>query len=349
MNSRNKGHWLGVIPPQYIFSNRKFMGIAVNPPDFEPGSWCGAGKALYDSDLDLYILTSRPRMSKDDKRGFAASIYTSEDGVNNFNLEGSITKEEIMDLTGLSIASIEGTQLIRDPSTNNWYFYPSIDIGEEFVWGGKIWNTLLLTSTDLKGPWESKGIVLKNDQRYDEYQARDCSIDIIDGVYFNIYKAMDKNRNRRPGFATSLDGIDWKKHGVLTTDGKDECNFLSGSFFEGVNGPMFLGTQMLSNIDPNVEHEMVDKHNVKHGQSMVQFCAYTVDYRNLNLETIFRARWEPTSKYEHPVHPLLGYSSSLLDPKENRVLMYLEVIDPMTKKMGLNNTVERVLVFESRF
>src|SRR6056297_3562403 len=186
------GHWNGFVPPQYVYSNRKFKGVAVNPPNFIPGSWCGAGKAIYDSIRDEYILTSRPRESKNNRRGFAAEIYISQDGLTNFTLNASLSKEKVAELAGMEVASIEGTQLLRDPLTKKWHFYLSIDVGKEFVWGGMIWQTLLLTSSKLCGPWISKGVVLKNDREYDAHQARDGSIDIIDGRYFCIYKAKDK-------------------------------------------------------------------------------------------------------------------------------------------------------------
>ncbi len=343
------GHWNGFVPPQYVYSNRKFKGVAVNPPNFIPGSWCGAGKAIYDSIRDEYILTSRPRESKNNRRGFAAEIYISQDGLTNFTLNASLSKEKVAELAGMEVASIEGTQLLRDPLTKKWHFYLSIDVGKEFVWGGMIWQTLLLTSSKLCGPWISKGVVLKNDREYDAHQARDGSIDIIDGRYFCIYKAKDKESRRRPGLAISKDGISWDKPGALTIDGEVKFAFLSGSLFPGVNGPVFLGVEMLHETDEKVEHEKADKHGVKHGSSLVRFCSYNLDYRNLNLETIFRTSWEPSSPFEHKIHPLLGYSSSLYDPKQDRILMYLEAIDGnYTKKMGLNHTVERVLVYETK-
>jgi hypothetical protein len=287
-------------------------------------------------------------MARDNKRGYEAQIYSSEDGI-NFNLISKLTKEEVVDIAGLEAYSIEGTQLLKDPLTGLWYFYLSIDTGKDFVWGGIKWETLLLTSKNLNGPWNSEGLVLTVGDTYDVNQARDATIDIIDGRYFAIYKAKDKDSNRRPALAISRDGIEWKKHGVLKIDGQEQFAFLSGSLFPGVNGPVFLGCQMVAEIDQGVEHEAADKHGVKHGHSLVSFCAYNLDYRNMNLETIFRAKWEPASPYEHEKHPLLGYTTTLHDPNENRILMYVESIDGhYTQKMGLTETVERVLVYDTK-
>ncbi|MBD3352978.1 MAG: hypothetical protein GF364_15960 [Candidatus Lokiarchaeota archaeon] len=342
------GHWQGFIPPQYIYRNRQFKGIAVNPPDFNPGSWCGAGKAIYDDELEAFLITSRPRSAEGDKRGFAAEIYRSKDGVSDFKLVKSISKKDVTDLSGIEIHSIEGTQLLRDPLTNRWYFYISIDIGKDFVWGGLHWETLLLSADELEGPWKSEGVVLKNGDSYDAHQARDGTIDIIDGKWYCLYKAKDKNNDRRPAFAVSKDGIKWKKLGKLTIDGKEELAFLSGKLFPGATGLIFIGTEMIEQIDPKVAHVEADKHAVRHGSSMVNFCAYHVDLHNLNLDSIMRIPWEPLSPYEHKDHPLLGYSTSLYDPNANRILLYVEILDgEHTKKVGLNETVERVLVYQT--
>lgn len=33
--------WTGLILPRYIFVNRRFRGVVLDPPDFTPGSWIG--------------------------------------------------------------------------------------------------------------------------------------------------------------------------------------------------------------------------------------------------------------------------------------------------------------------
>ena len=35
-----------MIDPQSIFRLKKFVGIVLDPPNFEPGSWRGAGDLL---------------------------------------------------------------------------------------------------------------------------------------------------------------------------------------------------------------------------------------------------------------------------------------------------------------
>ncbi|RLG80981.1 MAG: hypothetical protein DRO40_10380, partial [Thermoprotei archaeon] len=62
--------WHGFFPPQTIFRRKRFKKIALNPPSFEPGSWCGAGKLWIDEENEEYWLTSRPRMGAK-KRGYA--------------------------------------------------------------------------------------------------------------------------------------------------------------------------------------------------------------------------------------------------------------------------------------
>ena len=68
----------------------------------------------------------------------------------------------------------------------------------------------------------------------------------------------------------------------------------------------------------------------------------------MNLETIFCVQWTPQSEYEHKRHPLLGYTSLVYDSIGNRILIYLEAIDrELTRQMGLNETVERVILYEA--
>lgn len=343
------GHWLGFPPPQYLYAKREFKGVALNPPDFNPGSWIGAGKAIYDLDRDEYLLSARPRSAADNQRGFAAEIYRSANGITDFTRVTSLSKAELMDLSGEEIHSVEGTQILRDPLTRHWHFYVSIDVGSDFVWGGLQWETLLLTAETLEGPWESRGLVLRRGTGFDANQARDGTIDVIDGRYYCLYKGKDKDHKRRPGLATSTDGVTWEKHGQFTIAGQDELAFLSGSLFPGGAGLVFLGTEMVEQVDPKIAHVAADEHAVRHGSSLVHYCAYTVDVAAMNLDPIVRMPWEPLSPHEHPDHPLLGYSTTLYDPRHRRFLMYLEIIDgEHTGQMGLNETVERVVVYESR-
>lgn len=37
--------WQGTVPPQYIFANRSFTCVALDPPDSNLGFWIGAGKS----------------------------------------------------------------------------------------------------------------------------------------------------------------------------------------------------------------------------------------------------------------------------------------------------------------
>jgi len=343
--------WQGRVPPQYVYSHLAFRGVALDPPDFEPGSWIGAGRALRDPETGGFLLTARPRWVKNDDRGFAANIYRSPDG-EGFSLAYSLTKREAAEASGLAIHSIEGTQLLLDPLTGSWHLYLSVDTGDAFVWGGVKWETLLLSSPEITGPWKSAGIVLGNDQPYDVHQARDSTIEILDGRWVCLYKAKDAQDIERPALAVSVDGIHWNKRGILTVDGESRRAFLSGSLFAAGGGPMFLGieTQLRDTTEARADVVYADEHKIGHGGGSVpHFCGYALDQRGRNLETIFRAPWQPGSEYEHPEHPLLGYSSSVYDEKNRRLLMYVEAIDAkLSRAIGLNETVERVLVYEAR-
>lgn len=341
--------WQGFFPPQRIFSKRRFAGIALDPPDMEPGSWIGAGKAVFDAPSKTFLLTARPRKAAGNVRGYEANIYSSRDGVRYKRICG-MTRENVLEKSGVKVHSIEGTQLLRDPLTDRWHFYLSVDTGKDFVWGGLEWETMLFTAEDFTGPWESEGIVLSNDQEYDAGQARDSTIDIVDGRWLCLYKAKNAKREERPALATSRDGIQFQKHGVLTVDGEDRICFLSGSLFAAAGGILFIGLEHFPEdslaIDPNEEY--ADEHKVGHGGGPpANFVAMLLDTRNRNLETIFRTRWVPLSEYEWEEHPLLGYASLVEDPHRHRMLMYVEAIDKrLTKAIGLNTTVERLLVYE---
>jgi hypothetical protein len=348
MKNQNS-YWQGFVPPQYIYANRRFVGIALDPPNFEPGSWIGAGKALFDSQSGEFLLTARPRKAEGNVRGFEANIYRSKDGV-KYDLLTSLSKDSVSQLSDITIHSIEGTQLMKSPLTGKWHFYLSVDTGEAFIWGGVYWETLLLTAEDLKGPWKSQGIVLHNDAPYDANQARDSIIEIVDGRWLCVYKAIDAQRNERPGLATSVDGISWNKHGVFKIDGEDRTAFISGSVFSGALGPVIVGLELQLSDSREKRDDVVyaDDGRIGHGGGHPQFVSYLIDIRAMNLETIFRAPWTPLSQYEHKEHPCLAYSSLVYDPLKNRILMYIEALDPkLTRAIGLNETVERQLVYEA--
>jgi len=348
--------WSGLFPPGKIFRDKEFKGIALDPPDFEPGSWTGAGKAIFEEERGRFLLTARPRKAEGGVRGLAAEIHSSDNG-EDFQLVKRLHKEEASEISGLEVQSIEGSQLLKSPLTDRWHLYLSVDVAEEFVWGGLYWQTLLLTAQKLEGPWKSEGLVLQNDGPYDANQARDATIDIVDGRWFCIYKAKDGNREERPGLALSQDGIDWRKEGVLTVEGSERLAFLSGTLFPGCSGPLFIGLELIDkkerrDLREGTEKEgmaYADRHGVPHGSGRANFVAYQLDYRSMNLETVFRERWRADSEYEHKEHPLLGYSSLVYDPMGERMLTYVEAIDGQyTEKMGLNETVERLLVYETK-
>ncbi|HDJ89069.1 MAG TPA: hypothetical protein ENG40_00035 [Thermoprotei archaeon] len=327
---------------QRIFSKRKFIKIALNPPNFNPGSWCGAGKIWIDRDTDEYWLTSRPREGEV-KRGFAVEIYRSSNGV-DYNLVNWITKEELSEMIGKAVQSIENQQLIRDPLTGKYHLYLSIDVFEENIAGrvDKIyaskWETYLLTADDPRDSWNPYGFVLRGDQEYDSGESRDCSIDIIDGLYFCLYKARPAGKSRvNTALAISSDGKNWRKFGLLSIDGERQPEYflLNGSIFPSSLGPMFIGMQTTEVI--------------KGAALSKEFAAYIINYRELRLEKVFIGRWIPSSRYEHPEYPIHTYSTLTYDYLNDRWLIFVEAVDPIKSlEPGLNTEVDRVLLYFSK-
>lgn len=347
----NRFGWQGFPPPAALFRSRRFLGVALDPPDYNPGSWIGAGKAWFDPGDELFYLTARPRTAADDVRGYAARIFTSKNGV-DFGIAGDLTIETVNTLADTRVHSIEGTQLLRDPATGRWYFYLSVDTGDSFVWGGVQWETMIFSAHQLEGPWSYEGFALRNGTDIDAHQARDATIDIVDGRWLCLYKAKDANRDERPALAVSRDGLSWEKRGKVSIDGADAVCFLNGSMFATASGPMFLGvkTRLDDSRERKTEVVYADEHGIGHGGGpRPMFAAYRFDESTMNLETVFEAPWFGMSDYEHAEHPLLGYSSMAYDAANNRFLCYLEALDPeLTEAIGINSTVERVVVYEMK-
>ena len=332
------GTWSGLYPPQAIFANRQFRKVLLDPPNFEPGSWCGAGSMWLDEDTEEYWLSSRPRM-KPEKRGYAVEIYRATDG-ENFNLVNRITKEELSEVIGRKVLSIENQQLIRDPLTGLYHLYLSVDVvvkeGDKEQGIRSKWETLLLITDDPTSSWEPYGFVLRCDRDYDFYEARDCTIGIVDGRYFCLYKARSKSNVVNTALAISNDGKNWIKLGVPTIDGKPQPKYLllSGSIYGGSLGPIFIGTET---------------HTVIKGAALTKhFTAYVIDYKNINLERLFIEEWEPLSMFEHPEYPIHTYCDITYDSLRDLWLITVEAIDPnYTKELGLNTEVDRLLLYTS--
>lgn len=230
-----------------------------------------------------YWLTSRPRNAE--RRGYTVEIYRSKDG-ENYNLMTYFPKEELNGMTKTRILSIENQQLLRDPSTHRYHLYLSLDISREPAEGR--WETFLLTSDDPSGPWEPEGFVVRGSEEYDGVESRDPTIDIIDGQYFCLYKARKAGTSIvKTALATSRDGKNWVKFGVPKIDNAYQPDYflLSGSIIPGSTGLLFIGMKTL---------------NVIRGASVTKhFVVYRIDFRNLNLETLFTAVWTPLSCFEH--------------------------------------------------
>jgi len=330
--------WMGTIPPQYIFANRRFKKVVLDPPDFNPGSWIGAGSVIIDFETNEYWLTARLRKMPP-LRGYEVKIYKSLNG-EDFREAVALSKDDLSKLSGLNILSIEGQQLIKDPLTGKYYFYLAVDSGPTDVG----WDTLLLSSEDPSGPWKSHGIVLRRSESYDELGARDVVVGIVDGKYLALYKAQRRNLESsnlkdyivNVALATSKDGIKWEKQGLFTVDGRKQPAYLMlyGNIFAGSLGPLFIG--------------LARKYRVKGCGLARHFEAYTIDYRNLNLETVFSTEWIPLSPYERKDYPTHGYMNVVYDWLKNRILLYLEALDPhYTKEIGWNTQVDRLILYET--
>ena len=149
---------------------------------------------------------------------------------------------------------------------------------------------------------------------------------------------------------TSDDGVGWRKHGPVTVDGQDVAPFFaSGTFFPSADGPVFLGVTGTASTQPATSeqaHVYYDKSKVGHGLGDKHYAAYRVDLERNDLKTIFSIPWEARSEYEHREYTLLPYSTTVYDPLKDRLLVYVEAIGPETKALGLNETIERVVVYE---
>jgi len=334
--------WYGSFPPQTLYVRKKFKRIILNPPNYNPGSWCGAGKLWLDAENGEYWLTSRPREGEI-KRGYAVEIYRSKDG-ENYAISTWITKEELSDMTGMHVHSIENQQILKDPLTERFHLYLSLDIAKENIAGDakrifeSKWETYLLSSEDPSGPWKPEGFVLRGDQYYDSGEARDSTIDIIDGQYFCLYKARRAGTNVvNTALALSQDGKDWTKLGILKIDGNAQPDYflLSGSILPSCIGPTFVGTKTVTIIN---------------GVCLTNnIIALRIDYRNTNLETIFSMPWVHGSCFEHSEYPIHTYAQIVPDIiKGNRWLIWIEAVDPhYSKGIGLNFEVDRVLLYTS--
>jgi hypothetical protein len=319
--------WQGLVPAAYLLRARRFKRVVLEPPDYNPGSWRGAGKVLVDVERGEYLLTCRPRKAHP-VRGYAVEIYSSRDG-EEFKLLASITKEELSEMAKLEVRSIEGQQLLLDPATGRYHLYLAVD---NFTPGrGYGWDTLLLVSDDPRGPWECKGLVLRRGDSYDSVEARDAVIDVVDGLYVALYKASDGLRVNT-ALAVSSDGVEWRKLGLLKLDGGSQPGYLllSGRLLAGALGPVFVG---------------FESRVVVEGAAVTDtFSSYLIDLRGLNLVRLFSGRWEPRSPYERPDYPVHSYCDVVPDPLRDRILIYVEAIDP--SGIGLNKEMDRLILYE---
>lgn len=288
----------------------------------------GAGDVLIED--GIYYMTSRPRVRE--KRGYGVEIFRSTDG-ENYSLLHFISIEEVSEWTKMKILSIENQQLVKDPLTDKYHLYMSLDTGQG-------WQTFLVTSDDLRGPWNPEGFVIKTDQPYDSGEARDCTISVLDGRYIGLCKARAQNdRLVYTELLLSKDGKNWKKLGIPTIDGQPQkaqpdAYLLNGDIFPSVYGPMFIGT---------VTTFFRNAHVTRY------FGAYIIDLKSNNLEEVFVAEWKKGSIYEREDFPIHTYCNVVPGKEQGEWLIYVEAIDPTyTKEIGVNTEVDRVLLYKSK-
>jgi len=290
-----------------------------------------AGDLLIDSVNHEYWLTSRPRVAG--FRGYGIEIWYSTNS-DQYTLVGFLSKEEIAMMANTTVLSIENNQLIQDPLTGRYHLYMSLDVG------GK-WETFLLVSDDPHGPWRPVGFVIRTDHDYDSAEARDCTINVIDGRYIALCKAVRQGDQPHAytELLTSKDGINWAKLGLPTIDGRPQrpmpdAFLLNGDIVPSVYGPMFIGT-----VTTFYRNAHVTKY----------FGAYTVDLKSVNLEEVFMAEWRPGSMYEHLEYPIYTYCNVVKDPFTSEWRILIEAIDPRyTKEVGVNTEVDRVLQYKAK-
>ena len=339
---------LETIQPRHILENRVFEKVALDPPDFEPGSWVGAGNAFFDDESGALWLTARWKRTSE--KGFswdsAVQLLRSSNG-GEFQCVTTLHRRDLAELLeDDEVRGVEGQQILRDPKTGKVHLY--LAIHRE----GRGWDTALLTSDHPAGPWQSRGTVIPLGNDYDTLDARDAVISIIDGKYIALYKAAsgrrvdgwegrkapEKQSGQRPrvnvALATSSDGIEWKKHGLLEINGKPQPDnlLLSGNIVATEAGPLFFGIESRTVIDGTTCGDT--------------FSAYLIDRENMNLSSVFQGRWEPLSPYERVDYPIHSYMDAVVDPFNERLLLFVEAIDPdLSEGIGIDKEVDRLLLY----
>ncbi|MFB6146441.1 MAG: hypothetical protein ABEJ08_01995 [Halobacteriaceae archaeon] len=330
--------WVGLYPPQQILADREFVDVVLDPPALEPGHWTGAGDVWIDRDAGEYWLTTRWRSPHEKGASWASGVQVlrSDDGV-DFEEVVSMHRTDLSDrFADDRIVGVENQQLLRDPRTGRFHLYLSLHKHE------RGWETGLMTADDPGGPWTAEGTVLSLDDDRDVWNARDATMGIVDGQYVAIYKSTAPGEGTRPALATSQDGFDWQKRGRFTVDGGDprpnyirggDLMLLSGSIFAGARGPVFVGMDNRSIVNSTTCGDL--------------FAAYGVDLRNVDLEPIYQDRWTPQSPYEREDYPIHSYMNVVPDPLEDRLLVYVQGIDPEhSEAVGLDEEVSRLLLYE---
>ncbi len=129
-----------------------------------------------------------------------------------------------------SVYSFHFPHFIRPPGSDLvWSYY--IDHS-----GDSKYEVGLATTADGVN-FEYQGKVIKRSEWYDYYQASFAAVQIHDGVWYMLYEGLGNDRNfNSVCMATSVDGIEWEKHGVIIRPDNNQMVTLT----PGVPNPGFL-------------------------------------------------------------------------------------------------------------
>jgi hypothetical protein len=66
------------------------------------------------------------------------------------------------------------------------------------------------------------------------------------------------------------------------------------------------------------------------------------------LKKLLQSKWKIESIYEHSEYPIHTYSNTVYDPLKERWMILIEAVDPtISKELGLNLEVDRILLYEN--
>ena len=312
-----------------IFKNKRFKEIILNPPDYKPGSFKGAGDLLIEN--GNYWLTSRTRTR--DMRGYEVEIFLSKNGY-RFKKIKTISIGELEKELDADLSSIEGQQLLYNRDKRLYYLYISVDFGSSL---SHLWKTILMTSKVPSKDWKNMGVVIEPVAPFNT--AKDFNISYINGSYIGICKAyIDAKKQLYAALFSSKDGIKWKYWGIPKINGKDQPPIfaIDGKIFEFGNKIIFLGSSGSFFKNGLTASDRV--------------CGFEIDLKKMNFNTLFSQKWKIGSKYENPECPIHTYCTPVPDYSKKEWKIVIEAIDPEhTRKLGVFDVVDHVIMYTSKF